>query len=127
MMLSPSYSASNSNTSIPKCCSRCPDPTRGHSSPVPSAAPGSPKASSSPTAAGSQASRPFRIYNAKLIQILRTNTFQSVQGASKFDGDGENTLAVAYLFQWQNGNLTPVFPATNALGTPEYPKPNWPT
>jgi len=67
------------------------------------------------------------IDNAKLIQILRTNTFQSVQGPIKFNGDGENTLATAYLFQWQNGNLTPVYPAEDALGTPEYPKPNWPS
>jgi len=67
------------------------------------------------------------IDNAKLIQILRTNTFQSVQGPIKFNGDGENTLATAYLFQWQNGNLTTVYPATDALDTPEYPKPNWPS
>ena len=67
------------------------------------------------------------IDNAKLIQILRTNTFQSVQGPIKFNSDGENTLATAYLFQWQNGNLTSVYPATDALGTPEYPKPNWPS
>jgi len=35
------------------------------------------------------------IDNAKLIEILRTNTFQSVQGPSKFNSDGENTLATA--------------------------------
>jgi len=67
------------------------------------------------------------IDNARLIQTLRTNTFQSVQGAVKFNGDGENTLATAYLFQWQQGNLIPVYPAIDALGTPEYPKPNWPS
>jgi len=67
------------------------------------------------------------IDNAKLIQVLRTNTFQSVQGPVRFNSDGENTLAAAYLFQWQNGNLVPVYPATNAQGTPEYPKPNWPS
>jgi branched-chain amino acid transport system substrate-binding protein len=67
------------------------------------------------------------IDNASLIQTLHANTFQSVQGPTRFNGDGENTLAVAYLFQWQNGNLTPVYPATNALSTPEYPKPNWPS
>jgi len=67
------------------------------------------------------------IDNAKLMQVLRTNTFQSVQGPAKFDGDGENTLAAAYLFQWQHGNLTPVYPPTDALDTPEYPKPNWPS
>jgi branched-chain amino acid transport system substrate-binding protein len=67
------------------------------------------------------------IDNAKLLQVLRTNTFQSVQGPVKFNSDGENTLASAYLFQWQHGNLNPVYPATNAQGTPEYPKPNWPS
>ena len=67
------------------------------------------------------------IDNAKLLQVLRTNTFQSVQGPIQFNSDGENTLAAAYLFQWQDGNLTPVYPAANALGTPEYPKPNWPS
>ncbi len=67
------------------------------------------------------------IDNAKLIQVLRTGTFQSVQGPVKFNSDGENTLAAAYLFQWQNGNLVSVYPATNAQGTPEYPKPNWPS
>jgi branched-chain amino acid transport system substrate-binding protein len=65
------------------------------------------------------------IDNAKLIQVLRSNTFQSVQGPIKFNSDGENTLAAAYLFQWQHGNLVPVYPATNAQGTPEYPKPSW--
>jgi branched-chain amino acid transport system substrate-binding protein len=67
------------------------------------------------------------IDNTKLTQVLRSNTFQSVQGPVKFNSDGENTLAAAYLFQWQNGNLAPVYPPTNAQGTPEYPKPNWPS
>jgi branched-chain amino acid transport system substrate-binding protein len=66
------------------------------------------------------------IDNAKLMQVLHANTFQSVQGPVKFNSDGENTLAAAYLFQWQKGNLTPVYPAANAQGIPEYPKPNWP-
>jgi branched-chain amino acid transport system substrate-binding protein len=67
------------------------------------------------------------IDNTKLMQVLRNNTFQSVQGPVKFNSDGENTLAAAYLFQWQHGNLVPVYPPTNAQGTPEYPKPNWPS
>ena len=66
------------------------------------------------------------IDNAKLIQVLRNNTFQSVQGPVKFNSDGMNTLASAYLFQWQKSNLIPVYPPTNAQGTPEYPRPNWP-
>ena len=67
------------------------------------------------------------INNATLIQTLHAGTFQSVQGPVKFNSDGENTLAAAYLFQWQKGNLMPVYPPTNAQGTPEYPKPNWPS
>ena len=65
------------------------------------------------------------INNATLTQVLRANTFQSVQGPVKFNSDGENTQASAYLFQWQKGSLLPVYPLANAQGTPEYPKPNW--
>jgi branched-chain amino acid transport system substrate-binding protein len=65
------------------------------------------------------------IDNTRLIQVLHSDTFQSVQGPVKFNSDGENTLASAYLFQWQKGNLLPVYPPTNAQGTPEYPKPVW--
>ncbi len=66
--------------------------------------------------------------NAKLIAELHSgDTFQSVQGDVKFDPTGQNTAALAYLFQWQNGSLVPVYPA-NAQGAvaPEFPKPNWP-
>ena len=65
--------------------------------------------------------------NGKLIQELHSDTFNSVQGPVKFDGTGQNTAAVAYLFQWQNGNLIPVYPASVAgTATPTFPKPNWP-
>lgn len=66
--------------------------------------------------------------NAKLIAELHSgDTFQSVQGAVKFDDTGQNVAALAYLFQWQNGSLVPVFPATAAGAVkPEFPKPNWP-
>jgi len=67
------------------------------------------------------------IDNATLIQVLHSNTFQSLQGPVRFNSDGENLLATAYLFQWQKGNLIPVYPPANAQGTPEYPKPNWPS
>ncbi len=66
--------------------------------------------------------------NAKLITELHSgDTFQSVQGDVKFDATGQNTAALAYLFQWQKGSLVPVYP-TNAQGAvaPEFPKPNWP-
>ncbi len=62
----------------------------------------------------------------KLIDTLHSGTFQSVQGAVKFDDTGQNTQAVAYLFQWQNGQLIPVYPASAASASPEYPKANWP-
>ncbi len=64
--------------------------------------------------------------NAKLIHELHSDTFKSVQGPVKFDSTGQNTSAVAYLFQWQNGNLIPVYPAAIASKPPEFPKPNWP-
>jgi branched-chain amino acid transport system substrate-binding protein len=64
--------------------------------------------------------------NGKLIQELHSDSFQSVQGPVKFDSTGQNTAAIAYLFQWQNGNLIPVYPASVAQAQPEFPKPNWP-
>ena len=64
--------------------------------------------------------------NAKLIQTLHSGTFDSVQGKVKFDSTGQNTAATAYQFQWQNGNLVPVYPAAVASAAPEFPKPNWP-
>ncbi len=66
--------------------------------------------------------------NGKLIAELHSgDTFQSVQGDVKFDSTGQNVAALAYLFQWQHGNLVPIYPptATGAVA-PEYPKPNWP-
>lgn len=62
----------------------------------------------------------------KLIATLHSGTFQSVQGPVKFDDTGQNTQALAYLFQWQNGQLIPVYPASVASANPQYPKANWP-
>jgi len=64
--------------------------------------------------------------NAKLIQTLHSGTFDSVQGKVKLDATGQNTMATAYQFQWQNGKLIPVYPPAVASATPEFPKPNWP-
>lgn len=65
--------------------------------------------------------------NAKLIAELHSGaTFNSVQGPVKFDSTGQNTAAQAYLFQWQNGSLIPVYPADAATAAPIYPKPQWP-
>lgn len=68
------------------------------------------------------------IDNAKIMAELHSgNTYQSVQGPVKFDSTGQNTAAKAYLFQWQNGSLVPVYPAdaTGAVA-PQFPKANWP-
>jgi branched-chain amino acid transport system substrate-binding protein len=65
--------------------------------------------------------------NQKLIAELHSGaTFTTVQGPVKFDTTGQNTAATAYLFQWQNGSLVPVYPTNVASTQPEYPKPNWP-
>ncbi len=67
------------------------------------------------------------IDNAKLIAELHSGaTYQTVQGPVKFDSTGQNIAATAYLFQWQSGNLIPVFPANVAQAKVEYPRPNWP-
>jgi branched-chain amino acid transport system substrate-binding protein len=62
----------------------------------------------------------------KLIATLHSGTFTTVQGEVKFDSTGQNTAALSYLFQWQSGNLVPIFPAnTVGVQTFEYPKPAW--
>ncbi len=65
------------------------------------------------------------IDNAKVINVLHNGTFQSLQGPVKFAADGENTLAIPYLFQWQNGQLIPVYPQEQAQANLKYPKPAW--
>ncbi len=63
--------------------------------------------------------------NSKIIAVLHTGTYQSLQGPVKFNAVGENELATPYLFQWQKGSLIPVYPQSQAQGNLEYPKPNW--
>jgi branched-chain amino acid transport system substrate-binding protein len=65
------------------------------------------------------------INNTTLIQELHVDTFASVQGVAKFDSTGKNTQANSYLFQWQQGNLIPVFPSSVAAANPEFPKAQW--
>ncbi len=66
--------------------------------------------------------------NAKLIAELHSgDAFNTVQGTAKFDSTGQNTLALAYLFQWQHGNFIPVYPYSVATENPEFPKPTWPS
>lgn len=63
--------------------------------------------------------------NAKLIETMHTNTFNSLQGPAKFDENGGNTLGVPYLFQWQQGALIPVYPDSQAQANAQYPKKPW--
>ncbi len=65
---------------------------------------------------------------AKIIAALHSGSFTSVQGPVKFDSTGQNNSIAAFLFQWQGGNLVPVYPASSdpTFKTPEYPRPNWP-
>jgi branched-chain amino acid transport system substrate-binding protein len=65
------------------------------------------------------------INNAKLITELHKDTFQSLQGPVQFDSQGKNTLAVAFLFQWQGTQLIPVYPSQSAQANPLFPKPAW--
>ncbi len=69
------------------------------------------------------------IDNAALLKELHSgHTYKTVQGDVKFASDGENTAAMAYLFQWQGGNYLPVYPAGIVGGAKlEFPKPQWPT
>jgi branched-chain amino acid transport system substrate-binding protein len=65
--------------------------------------------------------------NAKLISYLHSGvTLQSVQGPVRFNSLGENLVATAFIFQWQNGKFVQVLPLS-APGSVKiiYPKPNW--
>jgi branched-chain amino acid transport system substrate-binding protein len=66
------------------------------------------------------------INNARLIQELHADTFNTLQGPVKFASDGENNVAVAFLFQWQKGELMVVYPNYAAQENPEFPKHPWP-
>jgi branched-chain amino acid transport system substrate-binding protein len=60
--------------------------------------------------------------NDKLITELHSgDVFNTVQGSAKFDNTGQNTAALAYLFQWQHGQLLTVYPYYAAMVIPEYP------
>ncbi len=63
--------------------------------------------------------------NAKLMDTLRNNTFQTLQGAVKFASDGSNSIATPFLYQWQSGSTIPVYPSNDAQKNPIFPKPNW--
>jgi branched-chain amino acid transport system substrate-binding protein len=64
---------------------------------------------------------------SKIITYLHSGvTLQSVQGPVKFNSLGENVKAIAFIFQWQNGNFVQVLPAS-AAGSVKItnPKPHW--
>jgi branched-chain amino acid transport system substrate-binding protein len=65
------------------------------------------------------------IDNTKLIDELHADSFSTLQGPVKFASDGQNTVAVPYLFQWQNSKLLVVYPSNAAQENPEYPKHPW--
>jgi branched-chain amino acid transport system substrate-binding protein len=62
--------------------------------------------------------------NATLMDYLHLDKslFNTVQGTVKFASNGHNELALAYLFQWQRGQLIPVYPYSVAAENPEYNK-----
>src|SRR5712691_2016757 len=65
--------------------------------------------------------------NSKIITYLHSGvTLTTVQGPVKFDSLGENIKALAFVFQWQNGQYVQVLPI-GATGSQKiiYPKPNW--
>jgi branched-chain amino acid transport system substrate-binding protein len=61
------------------------------------------------------------IDNRILITELHSgDVFNTVQGTAKFDDTGQNITALAYLFQWQHGQLLTVYPNFAASVIPEY-------
>jgi len=64
--------------------------------------------------------------NTKIMTYLHSGvTLQTVQGPAKFDKLGENHEAVAFAFQWQDGNFNQVLPVGGNSSQIQYPKPNW--
>jgi branched-chain amino acid transport system substrate-binding protein len=65
--------------------------------------------------------------NSKIVSYLHSGvTLTSVQGPVKFNSLGENLVATAFIFQWQNGNFVQVLPASDPGSVKiEYPKPDW--
>jgi branched-chain amino acid transport system substrate-binding protein len=64
---------------------------------------------------------------SKIISYLHSGvTLASVQGPVKFNALGENVKAIAFIFQWQNGNFVQVLPV-GAPGSVKItnPKPAW--
>jgi branched-chain amino acid transport system substrate-binding protein len=64
---------------------------------------------------------------SKIISYLHSGvTLSSVQGPVQFDSLGRNTKALAFIFQWQNGQFVQVLPKDATGSVPILnPKPNW--
>ncbi len=65
---------------------------------------------------------------SKIIAYLHSGvTLTSVQGPVQFNKLGENTKAIAFIFQWQNGKFVQVLLGRGQPGSVPvlYPKPNW--
>ena len=65
--------------------------------------------------------------NAKITAYLHSGvTLTSVQGPVQFNALGENLVATAFIFQWQDGKFVQVLPLA-AAGSVKiiYPKPHW--
>ena len=61
------------------------------------------------------------INNSTLIRELHSgDAFNTVQGSTEFDDTGQHTVALAYLFQWQHGQLLTAYPSFAAAQNPEY-------
>ena len=75
-----------------------------------------------------QATTAAKSVDKKMIwDVLKKGlTFNSIQGIVRFDTTGQNSSATPFLFQWQKGNLIPVYPSTEATQNVEFPKPKWP-
>jgi branched-chain amino acid transport system substrate-binding protein len=65
--------------------------------------------------------------NAKIIPYLHSGvTLATVQGPVKFNALGENPLAAAFIFQWQNGKYVQVLPLGSSGAVKIInPKPHW--
>ncbi|MGH3408661.1 MAG: ABC transporter substrate-binding protein [Streptosporangiaceae bacterium] len=66
------------------------------------------------------------ISNVKIMTYLHSGvTLQTVQGPAKFDALGENHEAVAFAFQWQDGNFVQVLGGQPNSAQIQYPKSQW--
>jgi branched-chain amino acid transport system substrate-binding protein len=65
--------------------------------------------------------------NSKIISYLHSGvTLATVQGPVKFNALGENPLAAAFIFQWQNGKYVQVLPLGSSGAVKIInPKPHW--